>query len=68
MSGDELCVGVCVIDWDEGICQGCGRTTSEIYGETTSAEEAPPPPAGHAPTADAPPAAGESAHAGKDGA
>jgi len=66
MSGDDLCVGVCVIDWDEGICQGCGRTTEEIYGEAESAEDAPQPPAGQPAAADAPPAPGEPAQAGKD--
>lgn len=32
MSGDALCVGVCMIDWDSGTCLGCGRTTEEIDG------------------------------------
>ena len=32
MSGDALCVGVCMIDWDEGVCLGCGRTADEING------------------------------------
>ena len=39
MSGDALCVGVCMIDWDSGICLGCGRTADEINGVPT------PPPA-----------------------
>jgi hypothetical protein len=38
MSGDPLCVGVCMIDWDSGVCLGCGRTTDEIDGVTS-----PPP-------------------------
>ncbi|HRQ57481.1 MAG TPA: DUF1289 domain-containing protein [Azoarcus taiwanensis] len=29
---DALCVGVCMIDWDSGICLGCGRTPEEIDG------------------------------------
>lgn len=29
---DTLCVGVCMIDWDSGICLGCGRTPEEIQG------------------------------------
>lgn len=29
---DALCVGVCMIDWDSGICLGCGRTPEEIEG------------------------------------
>lgn len=37
---DALCVGVCMIDWDEGICLGCGRTADEINGVPI-----PPPPA-----------------------
>ena len=32
MSGDALCVGVCMIDWDAGVCLGCGRTADEING------------------------------------
>ncbi|MCK6407948.1 DUF1289 domain-containing protein [Thauera sp.] len=32
MSGDALCVGVCMIDWDSGVCLGCGRTADEING------------------------------------
>ncbi len=41
MSGDALCVGVCMIDWDAGVCLGCGRTADEINGVPV----APPPPA-----------------------
>jgi hypothetical protein len=29
---DPLCVGVCMIDWDSGVCLGCGRTPEEIEG------------------------------------
>ncbi|MCK0510407.1 DUF1289 domain-containing protein [Aromatoleum buckelii] len=29
---DALCVGVCMIDWDSGVCLGCGRTPEEIDG------------------------------------
>lgn len=29
---DALCVGVCIIDWDSGVCLGCGRTAEEIEG------------------------------------
>ncbi|MER2552349.1 MAG: DUF1289 domain-containing protein, partial [Thauera sp.] len=32
MSGDALCVGVCMIDWDSGVCLGCGRSADEING------------------------------------
>ena len=39
MSGDALCVGVCMIDWDSGVCLGCGRTADEISGVPV----APPP-------------------------
>jgi hypothetical protein len=41
---DALCVGICMIDWDEGICIGCGRTADEIDGVPV-----PPPPAELAP-------------------
>ncbi|WP_068809372.1 DUF1289 domain-containing protein [Thauera phenolivorans] len=40
---DSLCLGICMIDWDEGICVGCGRTADEIDGVPV------PPPAGLAP-------------------
>ncbi|NMG65546.1 DUF1289 domain-containing protein [Azoarcus indigens] len=30
---DEACLGLCDIDWESGICNGCGRSTDEIYGE-----------------------------------
>lgn len=36
MSGDVLCVGVCMIDWDTGVCLGCGRTAEEINGVPVS--------------------------------
>jgi uncharacterized protein len=39
MSNDALCVGVCMIDWDAGVCLGCGRTADEINGVPV----APPP-------------------------
>lgn len=29
---ETLCVGVCMIDWDSGVCLGCGRTPEEIDG------------------------------------
>lgn len=40
---DSLCLGICMIDWDEGICVGCGRTADEIDGVPV------PPPADLAP-------------------
>ena len=48
MSGDALCVGVCMIDWDSGVCLGCGRTADEINGVPT------PPPADESNAAAAP--------------
>ncbi len=39
MSNDALCVGVCMMDWDAGVCLGCGRSTDEIHGV---AAESPP--------------------------
>jgi predicted Fe-S protein YdhL (DUF1289 family) len=42
---DSLCVGVCMIDWDAGVCIGCGRSTAEIEGGASSAPEAEPAPA-----------------------
>jgi hypothetical protein len=29
---ESLCVGVCMIDWDSGVCLGCGRMPEEIDG------------------------------------
>ncbi|MCK2088397.1 DUF1289 domain-containing protein [Thauera aromatica] len=49
MSGDALCVGVCMIDWDTGVCLGCGRTAEEIEGVPVVA-----PPAGSVPPAGRP--------------
>jgi|APTNR8051073442_1049403.scaffolds.fasta_scaffold10919_3 hypothetical protein len=37
MSGDALCVGVCMIDWDSGVCLGCGRSADEINGVPVAA-------------------------------
>lgn len=37
---DSLCVGVCMIDWEAGVCLGCGRSAAEIDAsapESTSA-------------------------------
>lgn len=34
---DPLCVGVCMIDWDTGVCLGCGRTAEEIEGVPVAA-------------------------------
>ncbi|MDY0073910.1 MAG: DUF1289 domain-containing protein [Thauera sp.] len=39
MSGDALCVGVCMMDWEQGICLGCGRTQDEIDGVSTESTE-----------------------------
>ncbi|ATE61336.1 DUF1289 domain-containing protein [Thauera sinica] len=50
MSGDALCVGVCMIDWDSGVCMGCGRTADEINGVPV-----PPPTDEAAPAAPLPP-------------
>lgn len=30
---DPLCVGVCMIDRESGVCLGCGRTPEEIDGD-----------------------------------
>ena len=38
---EPLCVGVCMIDWDSGVCLGCGRTPEEINGVPV-APAAPP--------------------------
>lgn len=47
MSGDALCVGVCMIDWDSGVCLGCGRSADEINGVPAA-----PPPAARQPADD----------------
>jgi hypothetical protein len=46
---DALCVGICMIDWDVGVCIGCGRTAEEIDGVPV-----PPPPADIEPAAPPP--------------
>lgn len=30
MIGDIACLGICIVDPDTGICQGCGRGPDEI--------------------------------------
>lgn len=42
MSSDTLCVGVCMIDADTGVCLGCGRTPEEISGVPVVAPPAVP--------------------------
>ncbi|NMF90589.1 DUF1289 domain-containing protein [Aromatoleum petrolei] len=43
---ESLCVGVCMIDWDSGVCLGCGRTPEEIEGvPVPSVPSEPPKPA-----------------------
>lgn len=40
---EPLCVGVCMIDWDSGVCLGCGRTPEEISGVPVAPPGAPVP-------------------------
>jgi len=42
---DALCVGVCMIDRDSGVCLGCGRSPEEIDGVPVAVpvSEAPEP-------------------------
>ena len=40
---EPLCVGVCMIDWDSGVCLGCGRTPEEISGVPVAPPSAPVP-------------------------
>ncbi|NMG00651.1 DUF1289 domain-containing protein [Aromatoleum toluolicum] len=40
---ETLCVGVCMIDWDSGVCLGCGRTPEEIDGVPVPPAADPPP-------------------------
>lgn len=40
---ESLCVGVCMIDWDSGVCLGCGRTPEEIEGVPVPPAQAEPP-------------------------
>lgn len=39
--GDPGCLGLCDIDWEQGLCMGCGRSTDEIYGAPVQDAEAP---------------------------
>ena len=54
MSADPLCVGVCMMDWDAGVCLGCGRTAAEIDGSVAADSPAAASPA---PVPEAPPVA-----------
>lgn len=64
---DPQCVGVCMFDWDAGVCLGCGRSAEEIERAGAAADEAPaaapPAPEPSVPDASAPdapvPEAGE---------
>jgi len=40
---ETLCLGVCMIDWDSGVCLGCGRTPEEIDGVPVAATAPPEP-------------------------
>lgn len=40
---EPLCVGVCMIDWDSGVCLGCGRTPEEINGVPVAPPSMPAP-------------------------
>lgn len=40
---EPLCVGVCMIDWDSGVCLGCGRTPEEINGVPVPPSSPPAP-------------------------
>lgn len=37
--GDAGCLGLCDIDWEQGLCLGCGRSTDEIYGHADADAE-----------------------------
>lgn len=39
MSGDTLCLGMCMMDWDQGYCLGCGRSAEEIHGSSDTEAE-----------------------------
>lgn len=41
---DPGCLGLCDIDWEQGLCLSCGRSTDEMYG--TPDEDTQPVPAG----------------------
>lgn len=32
MIGDIACLGICIVDPETGICQGCGRGPEEVSG------------------------------------
>ncbi|AUN93844.1 DUF1289 domain-containing protein [Pseudazoarcus pumilus] len=40
---NDECLGLCDIDWEAGVCQGCGRATDEIFGSGSGAEAEPAP-------------------------
>lgn len=63
---DPQCLGICMIDWDAGVCLGCGRTAAEIEGTSAAADPAAaapavsPAPEPSAPATASPPLPGDS--------
>ena len=39
MNDADACLGLCEMDWEAGICLGCGRSTDEISGGERQAED-----------------------------
>lgn len=37
MIGDIACLGICIVDPDTGICQGCGRGPEDVSGTAVGA-------------------------------
>lgn len=57
MSEGPQCLGICMFDWDAGVCLGCGRTAEQIDGSTPEAPAPEPAPPADAGKADEPSAA-----------
>ena len=58
---ESPCIGVCIIDWEAGLCIGCGRSVAESEAGSAPAD-------GSADTAEPPPPAPTPPREGGDGA
>jgi hypothetical protein len=43
MIGDIACLGICIVDPETGICQGCGRGPEEVSGTAAAGNGATRP-------------------------
>lgn len=36
---ENACLGLCELDWEAGVCLGCGRSCEEVVGEAPSSDD-----------------------------